>query len=416
MNKIIATALAIATLATTTQAQQRKDKAKFIEYKPGFYENSVLKGIDEQEQPKTEAPKKKAFKIDVSQITDAPKSADEFTSWWKNDAISQGNTGTCWSFSTTSFYETEIYRQTKQQIKLSQLFTAYWEYVEKTKRFVRERGNSLVDEGSEANAVTRVMKTYGAVPFDQFTGLNLNAKVYNHSVMIKEIQAYLAKVKETNAWNEDVIVSTVKSIMHHYMGEPPRMVKYMGKEITPQNYLKDVCKLNPDDYVDITSLMGKPYYEKVEYEVPDNWWHSADYYNVPLDDYMKIIKAAIRNGYSMTIGGDVSEAGFDSKNSNLAVVPTFDIPSEYIDENARWLRFTNGATTDDHGMHLIGYKEVNGKDWFLIKDSSSGSRNCAKDNKNFGYYFFHEDYIKLKIMDILVHKDAIKDYMTKFVK
>lgn len=38
------------------------------------------------------------------------------------------------------------------------MYTVYWEYVEKTKRYVHERGKSAFAEGSEANAVTRMWK------------------------------------------------------------------------------------------------------------------------------------------------------------------------------------------------------------------------------------------------------------------
>jgi bleomycin hydrolase len=141
----------------------------------------------------------------------------------------------------------------------------------------------------------------------------------------------------------------------------------------------------------------------VRYPVPDNWWKSEEYYNIPLDQFMHVIKNAIRKGYTMAIGGDVSEPGYNGY-KEVAVVPTFDIPAEYIDEHARQLRFSNKATTDDHGIHIVGYMEKNGKDWFLIKDSGSSSRNGA----NKGYYFYHEDYIKLKMMDFVVHKDAVK--------
>jgi len=160
-------------------------------------------------------------------------------------------------------------------------------------------------------------------------------------------------------------------------------------------------------------LMANPYNTKCEYIVPDNWWHSADYYNVSLDDYMSIIKNAIKNGYTIALGGDVSEAGFESY-AQTAVVPTFDIPSEYIDENARQFRFSNETTTDDHGIHLVGYFEKNGTTWYLIKDSGAGSRNAGKDSKNFGFYYFHQDYVKLKMMDFMVHKDAMKDVLKKF--
>jgi bleomycin hydrolase len=155
--------------------------------------------------------------------------------------------------------------------------------------------------------------------------------------------------------------------------------------------------------------MEKPYYEKAEYEVPDNWWHNKDYFNVPLDLFMSSLKKAIRDGYTMEIFGDVSEPGIES-HAKVAMIPTFDIPSEYIDESARQMRFSNGTTGDDHGIHLVGYENKNGKDWFLIKDSGSGSFNVGDK----GYYFFHEDYVKLKILGFLIHKDAVKDLLVKF--
>ncbi len=201
--------------------------------------------------------------------------------------------------------------------------------------------------------------------------------------------------------------------MNHYIGEPPLTVKAGGKDLSPKKYLTDVLKLNMDDYIDVTSVMAKPYWEKVEYEVPDNWWHDSSYYNVPLDEYMSIVKSSIRKGYTSMIGGDVSEPGFDPWNQ-VAVVPSFDIPAEYIDESARMIRFANGSTTDDHGMHLVGYLEKDGKEWFLVKDSGSGSRNCGKESKNFGFYFMHEDYVKLKMMSILIHRDAVKELLKKF--
>jgi bleomycin hydrolase len=227
--------------------------------------------------------------------------------------------------------------------------------------------------------------------------------------MFEEIKNYLDFVKEKNMWDENAAVATVKSILNHYIGEPPSKVTFEGKEYTPLEFLDKVLKVNPDDYVDIISLMELPYYTKGEYKVPDNWWHSKDYYNVPLDVFTNIVKEAIRNGYTMAIGGDVSESGYSS-HKEVAMVPSYDIPADYIDENARQFRFSNGSTTDDHGIHLIGYMQLNGQDWYLIKDSGSGSRNGA----NKGYYFYHQDYIKLKIMDLMIHKDAVKDILKKF--
>ena len=386
---------------------QEKNKGVFVEPKDGFYKE-IEKGIDDFKNSTKE--KKKSFKLDFTGIN-YPQSKEEFKYYWHNDPISQGNTGTCWTFSTTSFFESEVYRLTGNQVRISPIYTAYWEYVEKVKEFVRTRGKSIVEEGSEANAVTRIYKMYGAVPATVCTGLLPGQLYHDHSDMIKEIQTYLQNVKTINAWNEDEVVTVTKSILNHYLGVPPTEVVVDGKKYTPKEYLTNYLKLNVDDYVDVVSYLQQPYWHQVEYEVPDNWWHNKDYYNIPLDDFMKVLKNAVKNGYTLAIGGDVSEAGYDSW-SKCAIVPTFDIPSEYIDENSRQLRFSNETTTDDHGIHLIGYEELDGKTWFLIKDSGAGSRNTGDK----GYYFYHEDYVKLKIMDFMVHKDMFKDYFSKFNK
>ena len=386
---------------------QEKNKGVFVEPKDGFYKE-IEKGIDDFKNSTKE--KKKSFKLDFTGIN-YPQSKEEFKYYWHNDPISQGNTGTCWTFSTTSFFESEVYRLTGNQVRISPIYTAYWEYVEKVKEFVRTRGKSIVEEGSEANAVTRIYKMYGAVPATVCTGLLPGQLYHDHSDMIKEIQTYLQNVKTINAWNEDEVVTVTKSILNHYLGVPPTEVVVDGKKYTPKEYLTNYLKLNVDDYVDVVSYLQQPYWQQVEYEVPDNWWHNKDYYNIPLDDFMKVLKNAVKNGYTLAIGGDVSEPGYDSW-SKCAIVPTFDIPSEYIDENSRQLRFSNETTTDDHGIHLIGYEELDGKTWFLIKDSGAGSRNTGDK----GYYFYHEDYVKLKIMDFMVHKDMFKDYLSKFEK
>ena len=393
-------------------SQVKIDKAIFKEVQPGFYQNVIMKDVQqvkEQEAPKTTY---RRFKVDLSN-RDLPNKVDLYKQQWHNQPISQGNAGTCWAFSTVSFYESEVYRLTQQKIKLSEIYVVYWEYVEKVKEYVRTRGKSIVEEGSEANAVTRIIKNYGIVPADQYTGLLKGRKYHTHEEMKKEIDNYLKWVKEANAWNEEAVVATVKSIMNYHIGEPPTQVTWNGKTMTPQQFAKDVLKINPDDYVDILSYMQEPFYQKVLYDVPDNWWKCKDYYNVPLDEFMKALRKAIENGYTVAIGGDVSESGFDTE-TQCAIVPSFDIPVEYINDEARQFRFSNNTTTDDHGMHLVGYTDYKGERWYLIKDSSAGSRNNDPKAKEFGYYFFREDYIKLKIMNFTVHKDAVKDLLEKF--
>jgi bleomycin hydrolase len=221
--------------------------------------------------------------------------------------------------------------------------------------------------------------------------------------MFDEMKSYLDHVKENWLWDQETVLTTIKMILNKHIGEPPQVITVDGKEMTPVQYFNTVIDIDFDEYIDLLSLLEKPYDEFVVYPVPDNWWKSDRYYNVPLDTFIMVLKNALHNGYTVGIGGDVSEAGYYSY-KEVAMVPSFDIPSNYIDEHARQLRFSNKSTTDDHGVHVVGFMEKDGEDWYLIKDSGSGSRN----GPNPGYYFYHQDYIKLKMMDFVVHKDAVK--------
>ena len=410
MNKL--SVLAVAGLISTSAIAQ--DKATFKEYKAGYYQNTILKGISLDEK-KEEAPKvRKRFKMDLTG-KNYPTNPDEYNQAWHTKVISQGNTGTCWCFSTTSFYESEVKRLSGKEVDLSEMYTAYYEYIERAKYFVDHRGDMHLGEGSETNAVAKIMKKYGAVPHSAYTGMKKGQSVHTHAKMFDEIQAYFKTVKETNAWHKETVVATVKSILEHHMGAVPSQVTVDGKKMTPQDYLNNHLKMNMGNYVNLMSLMSLPYNTMQEYDVPDNWWNSRDYINVSLDDFMGAIKKALSSDFTISIGGDVSEPGFETS-EQVAVVPSFDVASENIDENARQMRFSNGATTDDHAMHIVGYKEVDGKTWFLVKDSGSGSRNCGEKCKKFGYYFFHEDYIKLKMMTATVHADAVKQIMKNLKK
>jgi bleomycin hydrolase len=395
-------------LNTNKLVSQTHDKGKFIDGKNEFWEE-IKKTTDEYKK-KPEI-KKQKFVMDFSSY-DLPKSISEFKVNWYSEPVCQAATNTCWCFCGTSFLESEMYRLNKKKIKMSEMFTVYWEYVEKAKRYIQERGKSAFGEGSQSNAVVKIWKEYGCVPEDVYEGKKKEQKFHDHFDMHPELHKYLKSIKDNNAWNEEEVIATVKSILNHWIGTPPAEFEYEGKKMTPMEFQKQVTKLDMDDYVDFMSLIEKPFWQQAEYEVEDNWWKCDKYYNVPLDDFMKIIKYAVKNGYTMAIGGDVSEPGMES-HAKVAMIPTFDIPSEYIDDYARQFRFSNNTTTDDHGIHLVGYKEdKNGKIWFLIKDSGSGSRNVGDK----GYYFMHEDYVKLKMMNFTIHRSAAEDILKKFKK
>lgn len=394
-------------LPSIATAQSIRDKANFIDAENKFYQQ--IEQSTEMFRKGQPSSGKKTLKMDFSS-RDIPKSIDEFKTVWSGKPVSQGATNTCWSFSTTSFYESEVKRISGLDVRLSEQYIVYYETIHKARQFVRTRGASLFDEGSETNAVARMAKMYGMAPLEAYSGLRLGQQFLDHTSMFEEMKKYLASVKESAAWDEQVVESTIRSILNHYMGPVPTSIDYKGKKISPMQYMKDVLKIDPDNYVDFMSLMEKPYWKQAEYDVPDNWWNSDVYYNVPLDVFMSIIDNSVKKGYSIAVGGDVSETGIYGT-VGVAVVPTYDIPSAYIDESARQMRFSNGSTTDDHAVHLVGWAERKDGTWYLIKDSGSGAHNNPYAK---GYYFYHSDYVKLKMMSFTIHRDAVKEVLDKF--
>jgi bleomycin hydrolase len=213
---------------------------------------------------------------------------------------------------------------------------------------------------------------------------------------------------DNQIWDEDLVIGMIRSILDQTMGRPPETVRWDGTDYTPQDFLTRVCQLDPGAYVELMSTLSEPMWQRGEYRVPDNWWHGADYVNVPLDVWYGAILHAVKSGYTVAIGGDVSEPGLYGP-ADIAVVPSFDIPGAYIDQSSREMRFYNHTTTDDHGIHLVGHTVVDGHDWFLIKDSNRSSRLGQLK----GYYMYRDDYVRLKMLTFMVHRDAVLDILAK---
>lgn len=401
MKKFFVFAAAILCCVSSSFAQNNSTKVTFYESKGGYWD-TIQKGIDtwlESVNPKL---KKPAWKADFSGIS-KPSGPADFKFAWHNKPESQGRTGTCWCFSTTSFFESEVKRLTGKEVQISELYTVYWEYVEKALRYAQERGNSALGEGSQGNAVQKNFKKYGAVPYSAYSGMLPGQKFIDHQKLFEEFYAFLTKAKENNTFAEGFIENNVKSILNKYMGTPPDKFEYEGKSYTPETFLKNYLQINPDDYVALISVKNQPYGSYIIYDVPDNWWRNSDYYNIPLDEFMQTLKDAVKKGYTVALAGDVSEPGINGF-EGVGIIPDFDIKPADINEDSRIFRFLNGQTTDDHGIHCVGSTEKDGYTWFLIRESAAGSFNSP----NPGYMMYREDYVKLKMMSYMIHKSAVE--------
>jgi bleomycin hydrolase len=365
--------------------------------------DSLRKIVDERYAKEAETEKDEALelRLDWSAIQ-KPVSPDLFTSAFHFPPQPQYATGTCWAFGSTSFFESEVHRLTGQQVRLSEMWTVYWEWVAKARRYVREYGHSNLGPGSQFHGTREVYRQYGAVPLDAYPGILREDGRHDHSLMTKEIHSYLRWVKENDFWFEEKVIGYVRMILDEFMGSPPEHFEYRGRTCTPQEFCENVLELTMDDYIEICSTLREPFGDWMVLDVHDNWRRRNDYLNLPLEDFYRVIKSALQDGYTAALGGDTSEPGVDGR-QDAVVVPSFDIPGEWINQASREFRIYNRTTTDDHGFHLVGYLELDGRDWFLDKDSNRSSR--LGEHK--GYFFYDGDYIRLKMLSAMVHRDRL---------
>jgi len=336
----------------------------------------------------------------------------------------QGSSGTCWSYSTNSFLESEMIREGKTPVTLSQIYTARCAYIEKGINYVRMHGAVALGDGGEPHDVINMFRKYGAMPQMFYTGLSFGSTTNKFGELDAIMEAMLqAIVKNPNGELSQNWIQAYTAAIDAYLGEVPATFTYNGKTYTPQTFAKDVVGVNPDDYVEFGSETDHPYYSKFTLLVPDNWAF-GQVYNLPLNDVTDVIDNALKNGYTVEWSTDVSEKYFSWKNG-VAYVPEsnysdmtqderdhmFDGPKPELNitPEVRQKAFDNYNTSDDHGMHIVGLaKDQNGKEYYIVKNSW-GTTNDYK-----GYLYVTKAYVRYKTTNFLVNKNALsKDIRDK---
>ncbi|MDE6577344.1 MAG: aminopeptidase [Muribaculaceae bacterium] len=350
----------------------------------------------------------------------------------------QNKSGTCWSFSGTSFLEDDVLRRGgDKDIDLSEMYTVRKCYIDKAKKYIRTHGNvNFAPGGSFADVVT-VLDNYGVVPEEVYSGLNYGEDKHVHGELNNALTAYLNAVlknpnrKVSTAWLPGFI-----GILDAYLGPEPTEFTYKGKKYTPQSYAKELG-LKGDDFISITSFTHHPFYQPFAIEIPDNWlW--AESMNVPLDEMKATIDNALENGYTVAWGADVSEPGFKwAKGFAVLPEPKSEANLEGT-ELSRWVKlsdrerekansdingpvkeitvtqenrqdgFDNYQTTDDHGMVIVGIAEdQNGNRFYKVKNS--WDTNQIYD----GYFYVSEPFLLAKTINVMVNKKAVPQAVAK---
>jgi bleomycin hydrolase len=160
----------------------------------------------------------------------------------------QGSSGTCWSYSTNSFLESEMIRMGKKPVALSEIFSARNAYVEKGINYVRMHGAVTLGDGGALHDVINMYKKYGALPQLNYTGLNYGTKNNKFAEMGAITTGVLeAVVKNGNGTLTPNWIKAYTAVIDSYLGAVPASFDYNGKNYTPQTFAKNVVGINPDD-------------------------------------------------------------------------------------------------------------------------------------------------------------------------
>lgn len=321
----------------------------------------------------------------------------------------QGNTNTCWSFSTTSMIESGEIINDNKDIDLSELFTARNLYIEKAKRYILSNGTTLFEAGGLSHDALFGIQKYGAIPAE-FYGRDKGVKFSESSTIQLDqiLKNYLDSVLKTKPIDANWLAGFIKK--HDAIaGAPPEKFTWEGKEYTPLSFEKEVLKFNPDDYVTITSFTHHPFYQNFALEIPDNFLMSEPYLNVPLDELISIASNTIVKGFPLVVDMDVSNNGWNCHHSGYALfenkrfsnVANPDTTEMDFNQQLRQQLFETLVTQDDHLIHVVGVaKSKNGKLFFILKDS-------VGDTPFKGYDYISVNYFGINALSITVPKKAL---------
>ena len=147
----------------------------------------------------------------------------------------QASSGTCWSYSSNSFLESEMIKNGGPAIHLAKIYTARKAYEEKADTYVRMHGGIDYGDGGEPHDVVNMYARYGTMPEENYMGLNYGTSKNQFGEMQAVLKGMLeAVVKAPNKGMLTPVWKTAFSnVLDADLGPGPETFTYEGKSVTP---------------------------------------------------------------------------------------------------------------------------------------------------------------------------------------
>ena len=331
----------------------------------------------------------------------------------------QWRSGTCWAYGTLGYIESEIFRQTGRTYDLCEMFVVNKDYMENATHFVRMHGFSQISQGGSCDDVLDVIRRYGICPEEampapgslvgdslaNFTRFfpEFEATVRRTIVPDDSVAADLAKAQTAatthGAAPRAFWQDSVQAVLDRNLGRCPQSFTYQGKTYTPQTFAQSLG-LDLDDYVSLTSYTHHPFREWFVIEAPYKWRLKPSY-NIPIEELMQVIDAAIDAGYTVAWGGDVSG---DFTRTGLAELPSGVQPTQQL----RQEQWNDWRFTYDHVMLIYGKaSDQAGRPFYMVKNTWGQMGNYA------GIWYMSRDYMALNTTYIFLNRHALPKKLRK---
>lgn len=323
-----------------------------------------------------------------------------------------------------------------EQMTLSQMWIVRHAYFDKAIKYVRLHGHLNFAVGGAAHDVTEMIAKYGIVPLEAYPGYNYGTTMPEFGEIDAVLKGYVdAIIKNENGKLTTAWINGLNAILDTYFGVRPEKFTYKGKEYTPKSFAESL-PVKMEDYIEISSYTHHPFYSTFVLEVPDNWmW--GEMYNLPMEEMMQCVDAALEAGHPVAWGTDVSEKGFVGRKA-IGIIPE-DAEKNMVGSDAeRWGKlsasekeaeiysmkepvkektitqqmrqeaYDNYQTTDDHGMVIVGTAVDQKGNPFYKVQNSWGEGSPYK-----GFYYFSRPFVEYKTMDVMVHKSVVPKEILK---